>query len=201
MTDLTKRKFSTDSGGKQSTAYDEKLRDLGDGTHGEVVTAVGFTVNPTSVLTRPADTTAYTALDLIASSTTAGSVVVPSVTVARVTAGGITIPKIALYSNHTTGLASVSVTIRLWSAAPTYSAGDNAAYAVATGAASCLGKFTGIFEQFADGAVAFLVPDTGVVSMLKLASGQLIYWDLQTNSGFSSQSGKTFTAVPQVAQD
>src|SRR5690242_11771933 len=40
----------------------------------------GAITNPTSTLTRPANATAYAANQLIASSTTAGSVVVPSFT-------------------------------------------------------------------------------------------------------------------------
>lgn len=178
------------------------LREQGDGTFSEVVTFSGYVANPTSgVLTRPADTNAYAANDLIASSTTAGSVVVPTVTIARVAGGSGTIPKLTLFSNHTTGLSGISVAVRLWRAAPTYTNGDNGAYAVATGAANFIAKFTGTFEQFGDGAVAVLEPSVGAVVALKLASGLTVAWDLQALAGFTPQSGKTFTLVPQVLQD
>jgi hypothetical protein len=170
-------------------------------TNGSLFVAAGVTSNPSSPLTRPADTTAYAANDLIASNTTAGSVVVPSFTAMRVAAGGASIAKLRLLSNHTANLGSVGVKVRLWSAAPTYTNGDNGAYAVATGAAGHLGTFTGTFEQFGDGASAALVPDAGSFDSIKLAAGQLIYWDLQTTTAFTPQSGKTFTLVPQVLQD
>ena len=178
----------------------KRYRDNGDGSYAEVV-GVGHTENPSSVLTRPADTTAYTANDLVASNTTAGSVVVPSVTVMRSDGGGASIPKLLLLSNHATGLSGVGVTVRLWSVAPTYTNGDNGAYAVATGGAGYLGKFTGTFEQFGDGAAAELVPAVGSFEAIKLAAGQLLYWDLQITSAATPQSGKTFTLVPQVLQD
>lgn len=165
----------------------------------------GNTVNPPSVLTRPADTAVYAANDLVANSTTAGSVVVPSFTAMRVAANGVvqgaTIPKLLLLSNHTTGLSGIGVAVRLWSAAPTYTNGDNGAYAVATGGAGYLGKYTGTFEQFGDGAAAELIPVTGPFEAIKLASGQLIYWDLQVTGAPTPQSGKTFTLVPQILQD
>lgn len=177
--------------------------DMGNGALAPIVATMSSTANPVSVLTRTGggDVTAYSINDLVASALSAGSVVVPSATLTRVAAGGATIPKIILLSNHTTGLANVSVTVRLWSAAPTYTNGDNGAYAVATGTAGFLGKFTGTFEQNGDGAAAELVPYAGSTCTLKLASGSTVYWDLQTNTAFTPQSGKTFTAVMQVYQD
>lgn len=41
MADLTKRRISSDSTGLGSTAYDEKIKDMGDGTHALVVYAGG----------------------------------------------------------------------------------------------------------------------------------------------------------------
>lgn len=177
--------------------------DMGDETYAEVVQAVGAIVNPTSgVLTRPADVLGYDANDLVASSTVAGSILVPSVSVMRMTAGSAAIPKMLLRSSHTAGLSGVSVAVRLWRAPPTYSAGDNGGYAVATGAADFIAKFTGTFEQFGDGAVAELDPNAGSIVALKLASGQSVYWDLQTLSAIAApQSAATFTLIPQALQN
>lgn len=163
--------------------------------------AIPATANPTSVLTRPANTTAYTALDLIASSTTAGSVVAPTITVAATAACSSDIALLKLTSNHTTGLAGVSVSVRLWTTAPTYTNGDNGGYAVATGAAGYVGKWSGVFEQDADGARATLTPEGGFPVSLKLASGTTAAWDLQTNADFTPQSGKTFTLTAYAKQD
>lgn len=185
--------YATDTGAQ---------RDLGNGVTIPAVVTTGFSANPVSaVLTRPANTTAYAANDLVASSTTAGSVVVPSVSVMRLAGGSGTIPKVTLFSSHTTGLSGISMLVRFWSAAPTYTNGDHGAYAVATGAANFLGKYSGTFEQFGDGAVCRMTPYDGVVDVLKLASGQVVYWDLQTSAIFTPQSAATFTLVPQVLQD
>lgn len=165
---------------------------------------MAFADNPTSVLTRPADTTAYSANDLVASSTTAGTVVVPSfaLNIYNVTsgAGNGFITRLRLASNHTTGLAAIDVAVRLWAVAPTYTNGDNGAYAVATGAAGYLGKFTGTCEQFADGAVCNLSLAVGQHISVKLASTNDVYWDLQAVTGFTPQSGKTFTLTPEIVQ-
>jgi hypothetical protein len=165
------------------------------------VTTGGVTTNPTSVLTRPGDTNAYAVNDLIASSTTAGSVTVPSFTGTRVSAGAGWIERLRLYTNHTTGLDLVQVRVRLWTAAPTFSNGDNGAFAVATGAAGYLGRAEGILEQFGDGAVAILVPYTGQSFGIKLSSGTSVYWTLETLTAFTPASGKTFTLVPEIRQD
>lgn len=163
----------------------------------------GTTANPTSTLTRPADTTAYALNDLIASSTTAGSVVVPSFTATRVAAGSGTIPRVRLYSNVTTGWDAATVTIRLWSAAPTYTNGDNGAYAVATGAAGYLASFPVTLNQVADGAYGVAAPAVGNALSFKLTSGTSIFWDLQltTIAGNTPISAQTFTLIPEILQD
>jgi hypothetical protein len=100
----------------------------------------------------------------------------------------------------TTGLSGINFRARLWSAAPTYGAGDNGAYSVATGGANLLASFTGAFEQFGDGAVAQLMPEYGS-PCIKLASGQSVFWDLQTLDTFTPQSGKTFQLILEGKQD
>lgn len=164
---------------------------------------VGFTANPASgVLTAVGGATGYAINDLIASSATANLIVVPSMTIARVAAGSGFISKIRLVSNEASGLAGAGVKLRLWTAAPTYTNGDNGAYAVATGMAGRLGVYTGTFEQGADGAVADLTDASGGSGdPFKLASGLLVYWDLQATTAITLAAGKTFTAYPQVLQD
>lgn len=157
--------------------------------------------NPSQTFTRPADATPYTALDLVANSTTAGSVAFGTLAVARVAAGSCRINRLRLYTNHTTGLSGVSMRVRLWTAQPAYGAGDNGGYTVTSGAAGHLGSFSGAFEQLNDGALAILAPDTGPSLTLKLGSGQAVWWDLQTLTNFTPQSGKTFTCVAEVDQN
>jgi hypothetical protein len=155
--------------------------------------------NPTSVLTRPADTSAYAQNDLIASSTTAGSVVVPSFAIAN-TAGGAAIHRLQLATNKTSGWDGVVLRVRLWTTAPTYTNGDNGAWAVATGAAGALGSFDITLAQYADGASGRGIPAVGTVIHVKLASGTSIFWDVQYTSAaaLTPASGQTFTLTAEV---
>ena len=92
--------------------------------------------NPTSTLTLPGTTTAYAPGELMASSATAGSVVVPSFAIPN-SAGGFYLPGLILTSNDTASTAypGTIVQIDLWRVAPTFTNGNLGAYAVATGAA------------------------------------------------------------------
>ncbi len=193
---------------KDGAGSDVFMAALGAGTNADPfvtkhqATVGGYTDTPSSAtLTRPADSVAYAANDLIASSTTAGSVVVPNVAVARNAAGSGLIRGGVLRATQTSGLSACLMRIDLWSGAPTFVGGDNAAYAVATGAAAWLGAMNCTLQQFNDGAVASMLPEAGTEIGFKLASGQLIYWTLQTQSAFTPQSAVVFTFVPVVLQD
>lgn len=156
---------------------------------------------PTSVLTLPSGTPSYAAGQLIASSATAGSVVVPSFTAAQRSAGGGSIPRVRLYSNHTTGLDGIQLDIDLWSAAPTFTNGDNAAYAVATGAAGYLGSVRITMVQATDGAYGIATPNIGDAIFFALASGAAIFWTMRSVGAWPRQASKTFTIQPEIQQD
>jgi hypothetical protein len=151
--------------------------------------------NPTSVLTRPANTTAYAQNDLIAGNVTAGSIVVPSLAWPKRQGAGAKLSRLRLLTNATTGWGK-TLTARLWSAAPTYTNGDNGAYAVATGAAGYLGKADFTLSQWADGAVDSVVLSPEM--RLQLAAA-LVYWDLQLTdaAGATPISGQTFTLTAE----
>lgn len=161
----------------------------------------GVVSNPTATFTRPANTTAYAANKLVANSTTAGSVSPFSLTVTASAACSFRVSELVLTTNHTTGLSGASFTARMWSAAPTYANGDGGTYQVSTGAAGFLAKFSGPCEQFDDGAVCVLTAETGFSKPIKLASGTTVAVDLMTPTGFTPQSGKTFTLRGLVEQD
>lgn len=144
-----------------------------------------------STLTRPANTTAYAQNDLIADNTTAGNIVVPSLTIPR---NGMFLRRIRLHTDKTSGMGSFEGFIEFWTSAPTFTNGDNGAYAVATGAANWIGAVTtDAMTQVADGAyVAAAAPTAGTEMLLR--SGAL-YWTLKENdsTGFTPASGQTFT--------
>ena len=155
--------------------------------------------NPTSTLTLTSATTAYTAGNLIASSATAGSVAVPSFSIPN-TAGGFYAPRLRLSTNDATSTAwgGVIVQIDLWSAAPTFTNGDRAAFAVATGTASHLAAYScALSPEYGDGAYAECAPQVGTTPSIRLGSGTSVYWSAMavTGSGVTEASGAlTLTA-------
>jgi hypothetical protein len=158
----------------------------------------GAITNPTSTLTRPANTTAYAANQLIASSTTAASVVVPSFAIA-ISAGGAINARLRLRTNAMSGWGGVNLSINLWSAAPTYTNGDGGAYAPATGSAAWLANFLiPSLQQVGDGAIGSGSLTSANEMAIKLGSGTLIFWDLQILSAATPVSGQTFTLTAEV---
>ena len=157
--------------------------------------------NPTSTLTRPNNTTAYSINDLIASNTTAGSIVVPTVTVTRFAASGGKITGVCLTTPQTSGLDLVQIRIRFWRTAPTYTNGDNGAYAVATGASGYLGKAEVTLEQFGDGATGCAPIYERSDLRIKLASGSTIGWDMQVLTAFTPSANQTFTMTLDAEED
>lgn len=113
-----------------------------------------------STLTRPANTTAYTAADSISDNATAGSVTALSATVSDVNDDPIFISDILVQSTDT-GLAGKKLRAYLFNADPTAStgvgAGDNATYSQKMN--GYIGSFMGWMETgFSDGTVGRLVP-------------------------------------------
>ncbi len=147
--------------------------------------------NPTSTLTRPANTTAYVANDLIGSSVTAGSVVSPVFAIAS-SGGGAILSSLILRTNATTGWDAVNLSINLWRAQPTYTNGDNGVYAVATGSANWIANVLVTLSQFGDGAVGRGSISNANEVALNLASGTSVFWDIQILTAATPISGQTF---------
>jgi hypothetical protein len=175
------------------------------GVVGGVPQTLGYSlINTTSVLTRPANTTAYgtTGNIFIASTTTAGSVVVPSVTAARIAAGAFMLRRCRLLTNKTSGWNGAILQINFWSTAPTYTTGDAGVWTVATGAAAWLGQMNVTLQQYGDGAIGAGVPGVGAELGIDLASGQAMFWDLfiVSTAALTPASGQTFTLIPEIYQ-
>ena len=174
------------------------MASLTDSTGTTVAEVAGVQSNPTSSLTLPATTTAYAAGNLVANSATAGSISVPGLTL---TNSGAIIPRLRLSTNDatSTGWGGVQVQVDLWSAAPTFVNGDRGAFALASGAASHLGAYSGTMSAVGgDGAYAELSPVVGSVSAPKLAV-PTIYWTLQAVSATGvTGASKTFTLTAET---
>ena len=113
-----------------------------------------------STLTRPANTTAYSAGDSISDNATAGSVTALSASLSDTNDDPIFISDI-LISSTDTGLAGKKIRAYLFNSDPTASTGvgggDNAAYSQKK--AGYIGSFMGFMETgFSDGTVGRLIP-------------------------------------------
>jgi hypothetical protein len=113
-----------------------------------------------STLTRPANTTPYSAADSISDNATAGSVTALTATVSDTNDDLLTLTDI-LVSSTDTGLAGKRIRAYLFNTDPTASSGvgggDNAAYSQKK--AGYIGSMSGVLETgFSDGTVGRLVP-------------------------------------------
>ena len=143
---------------------------------------------------RPADATAYASGDIVANSTTAGSVV--PVTLADVSAGPgfpAVIKRIRLLKSAAS-VTNATFRVHLFTVAPTVTSGDNAAIVIATGAAGYIGQFDiASMQTFTDGGVGFVAADVVVRS-------QTVYALLEARGAYTPASAETFTLSLEVAQ-
>ncbi len=90
-----------------------------------------MTINASDSFARPADTTQYASGDLVANSTTAGSVVPLQFTVSRLGVGNGVIRAARIFKDDET-LTDAVFNLHLFSQAPEVSNGDNGAFAPTT---------------------------------------------------------------------
>jgi hypothetical protein len=158
----------------------------------------GTFVVAATALTRPANTTAYTALDSISNNATAGSVTANSVTLSDTNDHPIDISEILLASTDTgPGAAAIQIRLHLFNSDPTASTGvvggDNAAWS--NKQAGWVGSFSGTMRAFSDGSRGVLIADEGTLRLITPVSGaKTLYWQLQAIGGFTpSANSTTFT--------
>lgn len=155
--------------------------------------------NPSASFTRPADTTTYAASDLVANSTTAGSVTPVALTVVSRTAGQVAIRRLVLMKS-TTSATNAAFRLHVFRSAPTVANGDNGVLSM-TGAANYLGNFVvGAMLGFTDGCVGFAVPAVGGEVGLKLASGTQIYCLVEALAAYGPGNAEVFTLSAEVTE-
>lgn len=162
-----------------------------------------------STLIRPADTNAYAQNDLIASSVTAGSVIVPNfgkIQGSTLNYEFFEIMRGILLTDIVAGFTTAQFHIDLWSAAPTFTNGDNGAYAVATGSQGYLGCLTtevsSAYRVSGDGAFLDVKPGNAFTAGASTESIQFpvndaaaIFWSMREidATGFTPKSAQHFT--------
>lgn len=151
--------------------------------------------------TRPADTTAYAAGDLVANSTTAGSVVPLTFTNAIRTAGDCVRIERVRIEKTSTSLTNASFRLHLFEASPTPTVGDNGAFnASGVLATNNVLNYVGAFNvtmtnSGSDGAAGFGVPITGAAITISPTSGTSVYGFIEVTAAYTPTSGETFYAV------
>jgi hypothetical protein len=165
------------------------------------VTAKDYAAVLTSnTLTRPADTTAYASGDLVANSTTAGSVTAFSFTnAARVAAGSLRIDRVRLYKSGTSA-ANASFRVHLYNANPSGIAnGDNGAWL--TSIAGYIGAFdfsAANARVFSNGIEIAGLPLIGSAVVAQLPSGTTLFALLEARGAYTPVSGETFSIRAEV---
>ena len=163
--------------------------------------ALGDFINSSASFTRPGDTTAYASGDLIANSTTAGSVVVPVIPVstsAVATGQQLQVNRIKVHKSTVT-TTNAAIRVHLFKVAPTTAAnGDNAAFSV-NGSAGYLGFFDiAAMQAFTDGAVGFIA--TGANTIV-LDTTTTIACLLEARAAYAPGNAEVFTITLEATRN
>lgn len=158
------------------------------------------TVVPSSSFTRPADTTAYAVGDLVANSTTAGSVVPLSWGITRVDAGSAWVRRARLQKSSTS-VTNAQFRLHLYNTSPTPDNGDNGSWST-NQSANYLGYMDFILtEVFNDGTAGNAVPEVGTEINFVLDSGRSIYGLLEARAAYTPASGEIFQVKLECLQN
>lgn len=158
-----------------------------------------FAVAAVSAVTRPNNTTAYSANDAVSNSATAASVTPISFSLSDTNDDPITLERMRILSTDT-GLAGNMLRAYLYQSDPTASTGvvggDNAAFSTKQG--TFIGTMSGTLRGFSDGSGGVLVPDEGSRIVVNPTSGaKTIFALLMTPTGFTPSANST-TITPTL---
>lgn len=154
-------------------------------------------ITPTDSFTRPANTTQYAANDLVANSTTAGSVVPLSFPTNQIRLQGI-IRRVRLYKSAASATAA-SFIVHLFTASPTVTNGDNGAFAVST-AANYLDEVAVDMSSSGSPGTAYLFKASAAtaIGFRLYPYGSLIYALIEANGTYTPASGETFQVTLEI---
>lgn len=145
-------------------------------------------INTQATFTRPADTTAYTANDLVANSVTAGSVVPMTFSLPR--NAGVKLYRASVSVNSAVP-TNLKFNLHLYGSLPTCTNGDNGAWL--TTSSNWLGSVAidGTTQTFSDNSVGW---STLTTYPLLLVS-KTVYGLLQATAAYTPTSGEIFTVT------
>lgn len=145
-------------------------------------------------VTRPADTTAYASGDLVANSTTAGSVTAITIANAVLAAGGGGRIERVRVRKTGTSLTNASFRVHFYSATPTVTNGDNAAWL--SPVTSYIGAFDVTVDRaFSNGAEGAGVPLVGNAMTFMIPSGTSIFALIEARGAYTPANAEVFTVM------
>jgi hypothetical protein len=154
---------------------------------------------------RPADTTAYASGDLVANSTTAGSVAALQFATAARVSGGTGDVIAARITKSTNSVTNAAFRLHLFTVIPTFtSAGDNSALSTVVVAAAK--GYVGYIDitamtGFSDVAWGTGAPDSARQKLPFIAVAQILYGFLEARGAYTPGNAETFDVSIMVKQD
>lgn len=154
--------------------------------------------------TRPADTTAYASGDLVANSTTAGSVAVPTIVFNPAASGGTAFVRRVKLKKSGTGVTNAAFRVHIYRSAPTPTNGDNGVWL--TTESAWVGSFdVTIDKAFSDGAAGVGIPTTGTVIAIvnpsntaNPAAAVRLWALIEARGAYTPASAEIFTISAEV---
>jgi hypothetical protein len=156
--------------------------------------------NPSGNFNRPGDTTTYAGAELVANSTTAGSVTPVAITVAGTAGAQVRLLRARLQKSGTTS-TNAQFHVHVWRTAPTVANGDNGGFSP-NNAANYLGRFTiGGMTALSDGCVGYGVPGIGLEVPIDLAGGVTqVHCLIEALAAYVPANAETFTITLDVEE-
>lgn len=156
----------------------------------------------TASFTRPNDTTAYASGDLVANSTTAGSVTPLSFTnIARSMHGSGLIRSVVLRKTSTS-TTNASFRVHFFSASPTVTNGDNGALAGSLNATYLGGFDVTLDRAWTDGAWGKGLPIIGTEVEFELGRATTtLYALVEARAAYTPTAQEVFTVIPRIFMD
>lgn len=161
----------------------------------------GVSARPSGNFTRPSDTTAYASGDLVANSTTAGSVVPITIAVGRGASGSAATGMLRRLRLRKSGTSITNAQFRVHvysTASITFANGDNGAWST-NAMANYIGSFDVTVDRaFTDGAAGVGVPTIG--SEITFIT-QNVYAVLEARAAYTPGNAEVFTVELEVLQN
>ncbi|WP_020472367.1 hypothetical protein [Zavarzinella formosa] len=148
--------------------------------------------------TRPANTTAYASGQLVANSTTAGSVTYPTIAAAIGNDIPGTILRVGL-KKSVAGSTGAIFRIRFYNSQPTVTNGDGGTYLTNTSGYLGFADVT-ITDVFTDSAMGYNSPYNGVINFKPATGTQNLYYLIEARAAYTPGNGEVFTPILELAQ-